>query len=181
MQMEKVYISGTGRCGTTFLIKIFSFLGFDTGFTKENYKYFISENCNAGMERSYKCVYNVVKHPWIIENIDMVYNNPHIKIKYMIIPVRDLRESAKSRVKNGYHNGGFWNATDEESQLAFYNKIMANYIHIMVKYDIPTIFINFEKMITDKFYLYEILSPVLSEKNITFEHFCEIYDYSVTS
>ena len=31
-------ISGTGRAGTTFLIKIFSFLGFDTGFNELNYK-----------------------------------------------------------------------------------------------------------------------------------------------
>ena len=29
--MEKILITGTGRCGTTFLIKLFSFLGYNTG------------------------------------------------------------------------------------------------------------------------------------------------------
>lgn len=35
---DKIYITGIGRCGTTFLIKLFSFLNFDTGYNKENYK-----------------------------------------------------------------------------------------------------------------------------------------------
>jgi hypothetical protein len=35
---EKILITGTGRCGTTFLIKLFTFLGFDTGFDKTNYQ-----------------------------------------------------------------------------------------------------------------------------------------------
>ena len=43
--MEKILITGTGRCGTTFLIKLFSFLEFDTGFTKNDYnKYIFSKN-----------------------------------------------------------------------------------------------------------------------------------------
>jgi len=35
--MEKYLNSGTGRCGTTFLIKLFSFLDYDTGYNMENY------------------------------------------------------------------------------------------------------------------------------------------------
>ena len=37
--MEKILITGTGRCGTTFLIKLFSFLDFDTGYNRDNYKF----------------------------------------------------------------------------------------------------------------------------------------------
>ena len=37
-------ITGTGRCGTTFLIKLFSFLEFNTGFNRENYNNFIFNN-----------------------------------------------------------------------------------------------------------------------------------------
>ena len=48
--MEKILITGTGRSGTTFLIKIFSFLDFDTGFNINNYKKYIFSNCNSGME-----------------------------------------------------------------------------------------------------------------------------------
>lgn len=39
--MEKILITGTGRCGTTFLIKLFTFLEFDTGYSKYNYTSFI--------------------------------------------------------------------------------------------------------------------------------------------
>lgn len=52
--MEKILITGTGRSGTTFLIKLFSFLNFNTGYNKNNYKQYISNNCNSGMERNYK-------------------------------------------------------------------------------------------------------------------------------
>ena len=34
---KKILITGTGRSGTTFLIKLFTFLGFDTGFDKKNF------------------------------------------------------------------------------------------------------------------------------------------------
>ena len=34
---HKVYISGTGRCGTTFLVIILSYLGLNTGYTKETF------------------------------------------------------------------------------------------------------------------------------------------------
>ncbi len=52
--MEKILITGTGRCGTTFLIKLFSFLDFNTGYNRDNYNSSISVNCNSSMERSYK-------------------------------------------------------------------------------------------------------------------------------
>jgi len=61
--MEKIFITGTGRCGTTFLIKLFTFLGFDTGFNKDNYKRYIMPNCNAGMERIFTDRFEVVKNP----------------------------------------------------------------------------------------------------------------------
>jgi hypothetical protein len=43
--------TGTGRCGTTFLMKLFTLLNFDTGFSKENYTDSISSSCNSGMEK----------------------------------------------------------------------------------------------------------------------------------
>jgi hypothetical protein len=52
----------------------------------------------------------------------------------------------------------------------------------MTKYKINTIFINFDKMICDKKYLFDKLNPILIEKNIDFEKFSQIYDeVSITS
>ena len=46
----------------------------------------------------------------------------------------------------------------------------------MTKHNIPTIFINFEKMISDSKYLYNILHVILNEKNISYELFNTIYE-----
>lgn len=52
----------------------------------------------------------------------------------------------------------------------------------MTKYEIDTIFIDFDKMIQDKKYLYAKLKCILNEKNIDFEYFSKIYEIvSLTS
>jgi len=81
--MEKILITGTGRCGTTFLIKLFSFLNFNTGYDRNNYKLSISSNCNSGMERSYKDNYNVLKKPEFIADIENISKDTSITIKML--------------------------------------------------------------------------------------------------
>jgi hypothetical protein len=52
----------------------------------------------------------------------------------------------------------------------------------MTKYDINTVFIDFDKMISDKKYLFYKIKSILDEKNIDFDLFCNVYDeVSVTS
>ena len=175
--MEKILITGTGRCGTTFLIKLFSFLDFNTGYDRNNYKLSIFSNCNSGMERSYKDNYNIIKNPEFIADIENILKDTSITIKNIIIPIRDLELSAKSRVNYGkYATGGLWNADDELSQIDFYKNILTNYIIISTKYEINTIFIDFDKMINDKIYLFNKLKNILDEKNINLEIFSHVYD-----
>jgi len=174
--MEKILITGTGRCGTTFLIKLFSFLDFNTGYNRNNYKLSISTNCNSGMERNYNANYNIIKNPTFIADIENISKDTSIKIKHVIIPIRELKMSAKSRVNHATQNGGLWNAKDELSQIEFYKNILTNYIIISTKYDINTIFIDFDKMINDKIYLFNKLKNILDEKNIDLEIFSRVYD-----
>ena len=176
INMEKILITGTGRCGTTFLIKLFSFLDFNTGYNRNNYELSISSNCNSGMERNYKDNYNVLKNPHFIVNIEHIIKDTSITIKNVIIPIRDLKTSATSRVNHGNQNGGLWCANDELSQINFYKNILTNYIVISTKYDINTIFIDFDKMINDKIYLFNKLKNILDEKNIDLEIFSRVYD-----
>ncbi len=177
--MEKILITGTGRCGTTFLIKIFSFLNFDTGFTIDNYNDYIHENCNAGMEKGWRENHYILKNPTFIEKIDII--NKEIKIKEVIIPIRDYNLSALSRKSNNNDNGGLWNARNEKEQLLFYQKIMSNYLFIMTKNDIKTIFLDFDRMVKDKEYLYNKLEHIFKEKEINFEEFAKVYDYASES
>ena len=174
--MEKILITGTGRCGTTFLIKLFSFLDFYTGYNRDNYNLSISSNCNSGMERNHNEEYYILKNPLFMMNIENIVKDTSIKIKNVIIPIRELKMSAKSRVKYGDLDGGLWNADDELSQIDFYKNILTNYIYISTKYDINTIFIDFDKMINDHIYLFNNLKNILDEKNIDLDTFSRVYN-----
>ena len=174
--MEKILITGTGRCGTTFLIKLFSFLDFDTGYNRNNYKQYISANCNAGMERKYNENFYIVKSPNFMCNINTIVTAPSIIIKYVILPIRDFKASALSRTKYGRKNGGLWYAVDEPSQIQHYNSILSHYIYYMTKYNINTIFIDFDKMISDKQYLFDKLKNILEEKKVSKELFSAVYE-----
>ena len=173
--MEKILITGTGRCGTTFLIKLFSFLNFDTGFNKNNYNNYVFANCNSGMEKEYKENHYILKNPSFITKIDRIIEDG-INIKKVIIPIRNLSMSAKSRVNHGNNVGGLWCATDEKTQINFYKEILTNYIFWITKYNIDTIFLDFDLMISDKKYLFDKLKNILDEKNIDFILFSKIYD-----
>jgi hypothetical protein len=180
--MEKILITGTGRCGTTFLIKLFSFLNYNTGFNKTNYETCISKNCNSGMESDIMSPYYIIKSPYFLRDIRQIVTNEAIKIKLVIIPIRDFIQSAKSRVLHKNEAGGLWNASNLEEQVEFYEAIMANYRICMTTYNINTIFVDFDQMISDKQYLYEKLKVVLDEKNINFQEFSNVYDeVTVTS
>lgn len=171
MRTKKILISGTGRCGTTFLIKLFTFLDFDTGYTKINYKSSIRRNCRSGMEKGYNDKNYILKNPRFIKNIKNIVNDKSIEIEYFILPIRDYEKSAESRVKHGKANGGLWGAEDKQGQINFYYKIISTYMLYYIKYNIPTIFLDFEKMVSDKEYLFEKLHPILLKNNITKERF----------
>jgi hypothetical protein len=180
--MEKIFITGTGRCGTTFLIKLFTFLEFDTGYTKDTYSEFIYTNCNSGMERKYTDKPYIIKNPLILQDIEQIVNDPSVKIQTIILPIRDFVTSARSRVHIAnvaqlkHAPGGLWGAVDEASQIEFYKDIFIQYMYTMTKYDIPTIFLDFDRMVQDKTYLFEKLQSILVEKQVDFALFCRVYD-----
>ena len=102
--MKKILITGTGRCGTTFLIKIFSFLEFNTGYNRNNYINYIFANCNSGMEKEYNKNYYILKNPDFISNIKSILEDISIIV---IIPIRDFKLSAISRVSHEWCAGGY--------------------------------------------------------------------------
>ena len=177
---KKILITGTGRCGTTFLIKLLMYLEFDTGFTPDNYSKAIFTNCNSGMEHRLVTSYRIIKDPKLLPNMENVMKT--VSVERVIIPVRDYSSSAESRANLGRGTpGGLWRANNKNEQIHFYRSIMADYIPIMTKYDIPTTFLDFHHMTTDKQYLYEKLGWLMEEKNISFEVFSEAYDKATTT
>src|SRR5271156_3917029 len=114
-------ITSTGRSGTTFLMLIYVFLKFNTGFTTDNFDKYIFKNCNAGLEFGMHHIQHypnleVVKNPWFMNNLNVIAER--YKIEYLITPLRNFVDSANSRVKYKNLAGGLTgNATDVDSQV----------------------------------------------------------------
>lgn len=128
------------------------------------------------MEQSYTANHYIIKNPTFMANIENIIKDESIKIKKIIIPIRDYESSAISRVSHNKNKGGLWNATDKKSQIEYYKDIISNYIYISTKYDINTIFIDFGKMVNNKKYLFNKIKSIIDEKNINFKFFCDVYD-----
>ena len=187
---ESILITGTGRCGTTFLVALFTLLGMDTGFTSETLKDNIHDKTKGGLEEQ-PGNYKITKNPSFIFMIES-YILQHKQVpKMVIIPVRNFNESVESRYKNTEEQGlldepkpveitaskgagGLWNADTKEEQIQFYNKCMADYIQVMTLYGIPTKFIDFHHMTTNSRYLFESLKDVI-DPDVTYERFDECY------
>ena len=167
--MNQIIITSTGRSGTTFLIILYTLLGFRTGFDPTKISSYMLGKCNSGMERSYREQYEVLKNPDFFGMMDTLIQSN--QIQYVVVPIRDYAKSAQSRVNLGHDCGGLLRANNYQEQLAYYHQITSKYLQDMVKYDIPTIFLDFERMTTDVDYLYTRLSPTLSNRSINREVF----------
>lgn len=96
---------------------------YHTGYNKENYTEYIFENCNSGMERVHNGPFYILKAPDFIRDIEKIVTDKEIIIKTVIIPIRNYKESAKSRFNIGTNGmaGGLWesNNIDEHINLLF--------------------------------------------------------------
>lgn len=165
--MKRV-ITGTGRCGTSFLMHLLTNIGANTGYTQERAKIEISriDGLNAGIEHAlhWKITHESewIKNPeWIIPSkFDELANKFDVLKVY--IPLRNLVATGQSReymtkvTHAGY--GGLWmganNAKEQEDVNArlFYNFIN----HLEDRGFIYTV-ISFEKMMQKPHYLYQKL------------------------
>lgn len=173
--MGKILITGTGRCGTTFLVILYSKLNFDTGFRVENINWLIWRNCNSGMERKINENYRILKNPLFITNMENILKNN--SIDFVIIPERDYFEAAKSRSKHGRNAGGFFGAKNLEEQVEFFNQQMAKCKSALQNSEVKTIYLDFDMMISSAEYVYEKLNDTF-DRYVSFEEFNEAYIFS---
>lgn len=172
--MKTIVITSTGRSGTTFLILLYTYLGFKTGFDDKNMKGYIYKNCNSGLEKRDGDIgkLEVVKNPIFLYKMNELKRE---YISWVVIPIRDFAKSAKSREYHNKDAGGLMGgAKNWQEQVSVYNNYMSRYIQDMVKYEIPSVFIDFEKMTQDPNYLYHKLK-VTFRKDIPYSIFDDCY------
>ena len=176
-------IAGTGRAGTSFLVRYLADVGLETHLDMHGDHQW-SEEANAGFEdlpteESESRLPYVIKSPWLCEIIDHVLDNPAIQIDAVILPMRDLVEAASSRVvlerqaiyRNheaaqsweswAYTPGGVVFSLNPVDQ----GRLLAVWFHQIVerltKADIPIVFLTFPRFAEDSDYLFQKLKDYL--------------------
>jgi hypothetical protein len=99
----KVIITGTGRAGTTLLVRILTRLGLDTQFSEAQLAAVKTEIGRAGLDRSIKRrtaaqLPEIVKAPHLAEVLATALKEGWVTVDHAIVPVRRLSEAAGSRI-----------------------------------------------------------------------------------
>ena len=164
-----VLISGTGRAGTTFLVRLFGELGEDTGFL--NPEQGIDPISHAGLEVDLLTVPmpRVVKSPFACEKLSVALERKLYRVDHCFVPMRDLYSAAESRRRisriHGNLNanevrGGIWDAETPEKQE---NELAQEFFRLMLtlaRHNIPLTLLDFPRFVNDVEYLWRKISPV---------------------
>jgi hypothetical protein len=185
--MPHLLIAGTGRAGTSFLVRYLTALGLDTHISRHGDSQW-DDTAQAGLEdlpfgHPPGTLPYVLKSPWLAECIDAVLALPDFTVDAVIIPMRDLAEAATSRMVVQRQaiqreapwlaeNGLAWSTWGAAPGGAVYSlhpldqaRILAAGFHHLVQRltaaDIPVILLDFPRLATDAGYLFRKLQPCL--------------------
>lgn len=166
----KVIITGPGRAGTTFLVMLLTRMGLDTGF--KPYKETFILELRAGCEKStifdedFKASKRrmdrspeILKAPNYSFFIKNYVQSGLVRVRHVIIPVRDLTESAKSRLSVNLR----WCIEDHEGveeQEKVVAEALGRAVEACVVCKIPCTILRFPDLVNNVEYLYSQLSPI---------------------
>ncbi len=88
-------IAGTGRAGTSFLVRFLEACGLDTGPTELPF----DERARAGLEGNLldESAPYIVKDPWLFAYCDQI-DQGEVEVEALLVPVRELAAAATSRI-----------------------------------------------------------------------------------
>lgn len=184
---DKILITGTGRTGTTVLVKLLSLLGLETGYhtlDETEIEKYIYQQSNGGLEGWYPLIDEVGKTPLICKSPDFYNRIPELSQKYNIkkvfVPMRDLKLTAYSRARHGGGvPGGLWNAVDVQEQMIHNTNVVYQIVMDCTQYDISLSFIDFDRLTSNKEYAYDVYKSfceVSLDDIQDFTSFASIYD-----
>jgi hypothetical protein len=157
---RKVIITGTGRAGTTFLVRLLTELGFDTGYTSRNWTRSYFAHCEAGLEHDLAKPGTpyIVKNPALCETLEPILAEGLITIDHAYIPIRELEAAALSRIRIGGANqsvpGGLLKTADPGQQKTVLAEMFHQLMYTLVARDIPHTFLLFPRFVRDADYAY---------------------------
>lgn len=175
-----VLIAGTGRAGTTLLVRIFTHLGLDTGFTRQDIEAAEANVGRAGLEKKISRkgaarLPEIVKRPQVVDELGDGIAAGWFKVDHAIIPLRELRAAAESRravrdraIRTGIDPkqapGGLWKTDDPENQVNVLAVQFYKIVEMLVSHDVPVTFISFPRFAEDAEYFVSVLGSFLSAR-----------------
>jgi hypothetical protein len=181
-------IAGTGRAGTSFLVRYLTAVGLDTTLSRQGDAAFWDEDANAGLEElpvtgdpaSWPYV---IKTPWLHQFVDQLLADESVGVEAVIVPVRSLSEAAASRVVlelRAVHAAQPWMADCQPpwntwsftpggclmplEPLDQARLLAVGFYHLierLVSKEVPVVFVAFPRLVHDPEYLFAKLAPFL--------------------
>lgn len=177
---QHTLITGTGRSGTTLLMRVLTNLGIDTGFESSKFKAIEARIGKAGLEKAItkETAANlpiVVKAPNIGEILPDILAENWFDIDRAIIPVRQLEDAADSRISVSERAmntgkgkkkalGGLWKTADPMLQPFILAEQFYRTIETLAAYNIPITFLHFPRFAHDGEYFVTQLGEYLAYK-----------------
>lgn len=179
-----VLITGTGRAGTTFLVKLLTRLDVDTGFSKD----FISADgdVKAGLEHQGLGgdLPYVVKNPKLMWQLPELLREHPVIIDHILIPMREIHaaaESRRARVRENQDNvsprnvvGGLEGVDDPAEQEAFFLQQFFHFFEFVSACQIPVTLLHYPRLVYDGEYLYHKLRFLLG--GVSRERFLAVFN-----
>ncbi len=185
MPRRHVVITGTGRAGTTFLVQILTYLGFETGFTPQDVGQHVRAASRAGLEhdiREESAPY-IVKSPWFCDHAAQVLKRDDILVEHVFVPMRNLHAAAESRryvqettaseltlvsrlvsrLKPSWIHGGLWHTSRKGEQEDILLRQVYRLALALSESSVPVTFMHYPTLVKDSMYLFAKLAPVLGD------------------
>lgn len=168
-RQHKLIITGTGRAGTTFLVRLLTALGQDTGYDDRNWRDDYYPHCGAGLEHNITDPHSpyIVKDPDLCVTLDAILHEGQVVVDHAIVPLRDLESAAMSRTRIGGADhavpGGLVGTDDPARQQAVLAERFHTLVQTLVEHEIPHTFLLFPRFVRDADYAFDKLREALPE------------------
>lgn len=177
--MGHIIITGPGRSGTTFLIRMLTRLGFDTGFEQDEDRFYY-QNLRAGFEYindgfsfdeptpgQFEPLPRVLKGPEWSFHLKPFIKAGYLEVEHIILPVRDLDLATASRLDAGL----IWRVWPDrlaESQAEVMAEALGRVVEACVLFELPCTVMRFPDLVVSEEYCYQKLNGVLPLERAAF-------------
>jgi hypothetical protein len=169
----KIVITGTGRAGTTVLVRILDALGLDAGLESGKLSPYMP-SVRAGLE----CRVDDPQAPMVVKDMTLgfrmrqILEAGEVSIAHVVIPTRRLDVAVASRVRAAdygrlpFRRGaltGTLHATEQEQVLV---RMKDEIIDALNEYGVPYTVLEFPRFATDAAYTHEKLAAVAPDASV---------------